>query len=479
MGNPEPKQNEDAFMTRIRNMSSDIVSRAKIAAAAVGLTFGEKRDVYAALGYKRSLTYDDLRSRYERGDIAGTIVETWPDETWQEGIEVLESEDESNQTTWEKQFIALAKRVDLYAVCRRADILAGIGRYSSILIGAPGNMADELPRNLNPRSIAYLQPHSESSLEVVELENDVNSERWGHPKVYRLKVCNPLGTSRGSLETNLSRDVRWSRVIHIADNTLEDPYFGKSRLERPWNRLDDLDKIAGAGSEAYWRRAHQGTVLSLDPEMEVDSAAMAELKQEADEFEHGQRRVLRARGLKVQQLGSDVAEFSSSLDAIVTLISATTKIPKRILLGSERGELASTQDQENFDRRVMARQVQFAEPVILRQLVDRLMQYGALAPIDYIVHWPSMQGLTPTERAKLAETLSNVNKNMGEIVVTADEVRTKALGWAALQPDQLDPLGPIDGPIGDGVGNQPGGADSSQPKLPLPAPQLPMSGGKP
>ena len=60
------------------------------------------------------------------------------------------------------------------------------------------------------------------------------------------------------------------------------------------------------------------------------------------------------------------------------LISAASGIPLRIMTGSERGELASTQDDGNWASRIEERQLHFAEPMILRPLIDRLIELRAL-----------------------------------------------------------------------------------------------------
>jgi uncharacterized protein len=84
------------------------------------------------------------------------------------------------------------------------------------------------------------------------------------------------------------------------------------------------------------------------------------------------------RGAKLQDLGSAVAQFGPQVDAIMDMIAGGSRVPKRILLGSERGELASTQDKENFDARVKDRRKDHAGPNVFRPFVDRLVWMGAL-----------------------------------------------------------------------------------------------------
>jgi len=219
--------------------------------------------------------------------------------------------------------------------------------------------------------------------------------------------------------------VHCTRIIHVADGLLDDNVNSASlRLRRIWNRLDDLDKVAGAGSEAFWRRAHQGTVFNADPKVDFKEGELDKAKEQVDEFEHDLRRAMYLRGVKVDQLGSDVADFSNPVDVLLKLNAAGVRVPKRILEGSERGELASTTDQENFDGRVQDRRTQFAEPVIVRQFVDRLIGVGGLpTPKDnqYFVVWPGAEK-TPTELAELGEHYASINAKMKLDVIKPNKI---------------------------------------------------------
>lgn len=215
--------------------------------------------------------------------------------------------------------------------------------------------------------------------------------------------------------------------------------FSAPRLERIWNRLDDLEKIVGGGSEAFWKTVFQGMQLDVDKDMEITEPAKKELQEQIDQFEHGMRRVMRTRGVKVNMLGADTSNFGENADTLLDLIAGSKRIPKRILLGSERGELASTQDRENWHAEVSNRRTQFCGPRVVHPLFDRLIKYGYLrAPkgAKYWVVWPKL-GLTLTETSQVAERLSKVNEAMLETVVTGADIRDKVLGWEPLQADDL------------------------------------------
>lgn len=420
-GNGKPTESETHPVSIIR-LASDLADRANIAARA-GLTFEGSRDLFNALGYRGALSPNDYRSRYQRGDIASRIVEAYPKGTWRRGAELIEDDDPEIETEFETAWIELEKRLNVWSVLLRADILAGLGDFSIVLIGAEGDLGSELPKLKSQESILYLSPYGPSEARHDGLVEDPEDERFGLPEFYKI--------TRGT-----SRRVHWSRVLHVADGVLDDRVNGTPRLERVWNRLDDLDKVAGGGSEAFWLRVHGGLMLSIDKDLEVNPEVLTKFKNEAEEFSHQMRRVLAGRGFDAERLGGDVANFGNQVSALISLISGATGIPQRLLLGSERGQLASSQDKATWDERVSDRRGEFAEPVV-RQFVDRLIKHNALPePEQYDIRWPEIEDLDEKGKAEVAAQWAGLNTAAKGIVVKPEEIRDRVL--------RLDPLDDLD-----------------------------------
>jgi hypothetical protein len=233
----------------------------------------------------------------------------------------------------------------------------------------------------------------------------------------------------------VGRRVHWSRVLHIADGLLDDNIYGEPRLRCIWNRLDDLEKVAGGGSEAFWKRADQGLQLDIDPTLDVGAEAQEAVRKQIHEYEHGLRRMLLTRGLEAKTLGSDVADFASPVGAIMSLISAGTGIPQRVLMGSEQAKLAAKMDRSNWDDRVADRRDSFAGPYVVRQAINRFIALGVLpAPVDdYDVRWSQLKVLDDEQRAEVAMQWAGLNQAAGETVVTGAEIREHVLGLGPLE----------------------------------------------
>lgn len=440
---PSPEHTSAA--AEIRAAASVLIERIQFLRQA-GITFEGARDLYEILGYDRSISFRQYRDRYARGGIAGRVVDALPNATWRGGFELVEDKDPEKDTVFETEWNKLSKRLKVPAVLRRADVLAGLSTYSVLLIGAPGDLAQELPKGKGQEDILYLSPFSggggpgisnnrtvtiDADATILEYEIDPKNERFGLPKFYQLKrmdISSPI----------FQRPVHWTRIVHLAEGLLDDNIFGLPSLERVWNLLDDLDKITGGGAEAFWLRANQGMHLNVDKDMTLGTGELDHLRAQAEEYQHSIRRQMRTRGVDIEMLGSDVAMIGDPADSVLTQIAGAKSIPKRILTGSEMGELASSQDRDNWKDQVNGRQTGYCGPYIIEPLVDRLIKFGYLpTPKEYEVRWSQMQVLTDAEKSEGASKWASTNQTQGAMVFTTSEIREKWYGLAPLTDEQV------------------------------------------
>lgn len=452
----------------IRAAASIILQRLAFLRQA-GITFNGARDLYEVLGYDRLLTNRQYRDRYARGGLAGRVVDVFPNACWRGAIELVEGDYtdsppelvEEKLTAFEKSWKQLDKRIQIQTRLRKVDMLAGLSSYAVLLIGVKGKqkLDTPLPKGTGPDDIMYLSAFCggggpggdtrsravamDADVTIMEFDVDVYSPRFGLPKLYQLRR-----TDVSSPE--LYRPVHWSRVVHISENALYDEVYGQPSLERVWNLFDDLDKTTGGGAEAFWLRANAGLHLDIDKEMELLPDDIQSLKDQSEKYKHQLTRWLRTRGVKVETLGSEVANFGPPADAIITQIAGSKGIPKRILTGSEMGELASSQDRDNWRDQVVGRQLQYCGPFIVRPLVDRLVSHGYLPapkndPANYAVRWPHLQVMTETERSAGAAQWATTNKSNGSTVFGTNEIRKHWYGMDPIDPKDVQAIAPTPG----------------------------------
>lgn len=486
-------------VTDIRTFASALIERSALAKQ-LGYTFSGKRRIYEVLGYDETITARQYRERYARGGIAGRVVDALAKATWRgEGI-IFEDEDPKKETTFEAAWKALNDQLKVWSTLQRAHIQASLGSFSVLLLGAPGDFTTELPRG-KPGGLLYMTPFGGGVIDLTQMrgqssgvgadvqvstwEEDSANPRFGQPLSYQLRRTNLTSPE-------LQRPVHWTRVVHIpAPGFLDDAIFGPPGLEGVWNYLDDLDKVVGGGAEAFWMRANAGQQWDIDKKTTIPTdpkdkqAELDRLKDQAEAYEHQMSRIIRTRGVNINQLGSDVADFKNPSDALLTLIAGTTGIPKRILTGSEMGELASSQDRDNWNDQVKDCRTAYAHPVILRPFIERLIEYGYLPPsTQWEVEWPDIESMSEDEkldtakkaqslnaageivitgaelretylekdplseedlivepwRADLALKMAETNKSQGAVVFTDDEIRKTCYGWEPLKPEEKVPL---------------------------------------
>jgi hypothetical protein len=251
--------------------------------------------------------------------------------------------------------------------------------------------------------------------------------------VYDLQLPDLTGVGKTGTASRpaLPIQIDWSRVIHAIDNPLDDNVFGVPRLESVFNVLDDLMKVTGGTAEAFWLEGRGGLQVDVDKEMDLQQEDADDLEDEFTKYYHNLSRFLRTRGVTTTQLGGKVPDPSGTFKVLVSLLSAATGIPQRILLGSEAGALASTQDRANWAERIVERQRTFAEPNLLRPFIERLQLFKILPEGMVTVEWPSAFKQNPLEEgqawAQFARAIVNASRQAekGFPIASLEEIRER------------------------------------------------------
>jgi hypothetical protein len=147
-----------------------------------------------------------------------------------------------------------------------------------------------------------------------------------------------------------------------------------------------------------------------DVSFDTDSSSSDNLQKNLDEYTHNLTRYIKTRGLDINPIEFNIADPKSNFETNISLISGTTGIPQRILTGSERGELASSSDDKNWNNRVVERRDDFCTNWIIRQFVDWLINYNIIeSPKNdkYDVIWPTSVFETALEQADIALKKAN------------------------------------------------------------------------
>ncbi|MCK9281412.1 MAG: DUF1073 domain-containing protein [Melioribacteraceae bacterium] len=399
----------------IRPLANSLVSRSAysgIGSSYISSSTGEvKRDIYKILGYKKALTFLDYYDRYRRGDIAQPIVNAPVEYSWRQAPIVIEQESKNEQTPFEKAWSDLVSKKKILNHFMKVDRKAGVGQFALLFIGVNDNrpVNEEMGKATD---ILYVKEYYEQSVEIAEYEEDTKNPRFGLPKIYRILVRDPATSTSTSATAIQNISVHWSRCVHVYEGLSEDNICGEPRLQSVFNRLQDLDQLAGGASEMFWRGAFPGFAFAAREDAEFDESALDSLEEEIQGYMHELKRYIRLQGIDVQPLATQVESPKDHADLLITLIAAGRQIPKRILLGSERGELASSQDERSWLSKMEARRIEYNEPIILRPTISVLTSCGILpAPKkDYTIEWPSLISVEPKDDAEVKRLRMEVAK---------------------------------------------------------------------
>lgn len=424
--------------TMRRSLQSNLrTTRQELARSQAGYAYGTDRDIFSALGYPATISYENYEAWYRRDPIAKRIINIPVNATWSGEIEI--TEDDQTETAFEKDINSLIKKLKLIRQFRWADRLAGLGKFSILFIGFSGDEDLTQPPKQNS-TIIYTRPYPEKSVQISAYVEDVTSPRYGLPETYNITFRAPKAG-----QNNFSMQVHHSRVIHITEEYLDDEIEGTPRLECVFNLLIAMLLVVGGSAESFWRLAFPGYAFAHDEGTVMGNEQ--NFKDEVEKWIHQFERYIRVQGMKVEQFSPDVASPKDNVDAIFQLLSVGTGIPKRIFSGSEIGERSSQQDRKNWSDFVQERRINHAEPSIMRPFVDRAIEFGAVRPPrnieeGYSVYWPPDYMPTEDEQANTAKTrvgtMGDYVSRGVETILPLRTFLTTEMGYSEKETDSIE-----------------------------------------
>ena len=402
---------------------SEIIARANLAGN-LGYSYDGDRDLYQALGYSRTLTYQNYVAQYLRQDIARAVIDRPVNVSWSGPISLVES-NEGKETELEKNWRKLERDLQLKSTFIRLDKLTGLGRYGVLLLGFDDiQKIEDFIKPVTPgkRKLLYVRPLGESSAKIQSWGTDPGNDRYGKPLIYEIILLNPEGDESSTIR------VHYSRLIHVVESAMENETEGVPRLQPIFNRLQDLEKLLGGSAEMFWRGARPGYSGELDKDRTMSTTMWDDLQDQVDEYENNLRRILVADGLKLNSLAPQISDPKNHVDVQIMMISAETGIPKRVLSGSERGELASSQDAAEWIAFVQSRREGHVEPHIIRPFIDRMMEYGVLpkAKKEYDIEWQDLFAVSEADRVKIGQIRATALKEYCTMPLAAEVMSPEA-----------------------------------------------------
>ena len=286
------------------------------------------------------------------------------------------------------------------------------------------------------RKVIFLRVFDESLVQVVRYEWNVNNPRFGMPVMYRVTLNDPREVHSGIGLPLATVFVHWSRLIHLADvhaNAGSSDVFAPPVLRPVLNRCLDLYKLPAAAAEGYWQSGTPTRVFETHPQLGGDVLFnKAEAKDDVENLINSLQKVLFGRGGSWKLLAPAMVDPSPFIKTQIELICIQQGVPVRIFEGAERGQLASSQDDSNWNDRVTGRMNGYLTPCLICPFIDRLIVLGVLSePTTYSVEWPDLESMSEKDKASIFQivvsTLVAYVQGGGEALVPPRELLTKFL----------------------------------------------------
>jgi hypothetical protein len=381
----------------------------------------ERRDHDAECGYKRvsELSLEDYQTMYDKEGIAQRVVGVLPNESWKAQPAIYEDEDPDTTTDFESAWYDLSKRLlgdeswfddeegnPIWEYLHRIDVLSGIGYYGIVLLGVnDGKNLDEPLEPSDNNELTFMRVFTNQLAHIAAFEMDQTNPRFGKPKSYNIQFADPSRVSDiSAFEPAIAKNVHWTRVLHIADTRESSEIFAVPRMRPVYNRLQDLRKLYGGSAEMYWLGAFPGLSFETHPQLGAEFPDLSGVRDAVMDYKDGLQRYLAIEGVTVKSIAPQVVDPTPQINAILEAICIKLGVPKRVFMGSERGELASTQDKDTWNERLSHRQQMYITPRIIVPFIDRLIAMKILPePADgYRLRWPDLNAMDPKTESEVA-----------------------------------------------------------------------------
>jgi hypothetical protein len=372
----------------------------------LGESHSGKRNTYDVYGYPQQYSFEMGYNAITREGVANRVVRGVAKSCWRNGFHIVEgTKEENGERLLDDEISQLAQR-GLFQYFERADVLNRIGRFSVLFVGLGDGedfsqpiapvMGDAL-RTIYFRAFAY------DGIEISQYNTDITDERFGMPEVYQLTVKGRGDTEKAVLNKTIL--VHHSRIIHMAENLLDNELEGVPAIQPIYNRILDIDKATGGAAEAYFRNARGKYAFEIDPEFSThlldDAAAKSAFDEAGKKFTNDWQDQITAVGSQVKAIQTPHQDPSATIKAALWAISGNTGIPIRVLTGEGAGQLAGSEDRLTYNGLIMDRQDQICSQWVI-QFLQMLEAANIIdLPESYHIEFPIEEPLNEMDKAEL------------------------------------------------------------------------------
>lgn len=431
-------------------------------------------------GWPTHVGFNQFYKMYRRNGMAKAAVSKTVTKTWEDNP-VLTNDDSNGQNSVEKAIAKRFRKLRVWQKLAEADRRALVGGYSALILRfADGRTFDQPVGDVaGPAGLAGVIVAWAPQLQVTGWDQDTLSETYGEPTEYTFNETAVIEDSANALPKTRSFTVHPDRVlIWSSDGTVHAP----SLLEAGYNDLLDMEKIKGAGGEGFWKNAKAAPVLEVDKDaslremanmMGVEEEGMLEaMNEQVESYSKGFDNLLMLQGIQSKPMNVQLSIPESYFMVAAMSYSASVEVPMKILVGSQDGERASTEDAKEWSQTMNARRSDKIFP-LLDELVDRLTQFRVLVG-EWSVTWTDLTKATLQDKLELAAKMANINSK-SDTLKTGEKVFSNAEIRQAVDYEETPKVGKLQAlppPAPEGQKEDEQEEEGPPEALPPPSPEL-------
>lgn len=396
---------------------------------------GQKHNHVVDFGYPVTVGFAETFEAYNRNPLARAGVDKTIQKTWEENPLLQEfqrdgaTKGKQDETATEAEIRQRFADLRVWQHMAEADRRGMVGAYSGLILRLADNKRFNEPVDRvggGLEGLVEVIPAWEGQLTVSQWDTDERSDTYGQPLMFQFAES-AVGQQKQPRNFSIHPDrvIVWSR-----DGTLN----GRSALEPGYNALLDMEKIRGGGGEGFYKNAKSGLALEIAPEAKMEDMARVmgvevpdlvdKINDQVEDFNAGFDKSLMLQGITAKPIQVTLPSPEHFFAIAAQSFAASLSIPMKVLLGSQTGERASTEDSEEWDKVNMGRRANEVVPAIL-SFVNRLERFGILPAKDWFIAWTDLTESSMSEKIDRATKMADVNQKMGEeIVFTGDDIRS-------------------------------------------------------
>lgn len=415
-------------MAELTFNSSDVARARAQFLAAWGALDAKRPTAWEQYGYKQDLTFADFRQAYERGGAGHGAVHTLLDRCWSEWPRIKRPGDDE-ESDWEKAVRKVFEGAKAWQRLRDFDRRNMVGRFSALIYRIADNK--KLNEPLTEGKLVGLIPLYEDQIEVVEWDDNPDSETFGEPLMFQYKVRSPSTKGDTKAQPDKWAEVHPTRVQILAEGSAGGDFFeGVPLLKAGFNNLVDIEKLSGGGAESALKNSARTISFEYDPQAAVaaitttnpdGSLSTKSVKEhhedQAKALNRNQDASIVMQGGKATTLQTQVSDLSPQFEIAANLFAASVQIPFTILFGQQTGRLASDEDKTAINARCRGRQKNELTPMMV-ELVTRLQAAGCIDKGEFEIEWDDLGAPTDAERVDVLDKMASAAQKMFQAGLT-------------------------------------------------------------